>query len=31
MQILFATSNVHKLKEANDIGSDYGIEFVQAA
>ncbi len=30
MKILFATSNPHKLKEANDVGSGYGIEFVQA-
>jgi XTP/dITP diphosphohydrolase len=29
MKILFATSNPNKLKEANDVGKGYGIEFVQ--
>jgi XTP/dITP diphosphohydrolase len=29
MEVLFATSNPHKVKEAKDVGKDYGIEFVQ--
>jgi XTP/dITP diphosphohydrolase len=29
MELLFATSNPHKLKEANDVGRDYGIKFIQ--
>jgi XTP/dITP diphosphohydrolase len=29
MEVLFATSNPHKVKEAIDVGIDYGIEFVQ--
>jgi len=29
MKVLFATSNPHKVKEANDVGRGYGIEFVQ--
>lgn len=29
MRILFATSNKHKIEEANEIGADYGIEFSQ--
>lgn len=29
MEVLFATSNPHKIKEARDVGKDYGIEFVQ--
>ncbi|MFC2162812.1 XTP/dITP diphosphatase [Candidatus Altiarchaeota archaeon] len=27
MKILFATSNEHKISEANEIGKEYGIEF----
>lgn len=29
MKILFATSNPHKLREANAVGKLYGIEFIQ--
>ena len=29
MKILFATSNPHKVREANDAGRIYGLEFVQ--
>ena len=29
MKIFFATSNPHKLKEANDVGKGYDIEFIQ--
>jgi len=31
MQILFATSNPHKVEEVRKIGRDYGIEFIRLA
>ena len=29
MKILFATSNKHKVKEANKVGREFGVEFEQ--
>lgn len=29
MEILFATSNPHKVREANDVGEGFGVEFIQ--
>jgi XTP/dITP diphosphohydrolase len=29
MKVLFATSNKHKVAEANNIGGEYGVEFTQ--